>query len=209
MWRSSRRYERDEARYASLQARSEREELARRVEHYLQHGHSNDEAEHLAERGDRRARSAQARRGAREVGAPCRDVRRETGSTGASPTLPRAVAPTTRLPVRSLMGPGGRSFSQGHGTTPFAGRRDHPRGRGEEIFAASWDQPICRGKGPAVPDLPAGHESSDREVSQGSFRRRRGSPSGGAHALPGADDDRHQRGAAPLVGAAESSPHRA
>ena len=50
MWRSSRRYERDEARYTSLQAKAEREELARRVEHYLQHGHSSDEAEHLAER---------------------------------------------------------------------------------------------------------------------------------------------------------------
>jgi hypothetical protein len=50
MWRSSRRYERDEARYQSLQAKAEREELARRVEHYLQHGHSSEEAEHLAER---------------------------------------------------------------------------------------------------------------------------------------------------------------
>jgi hypothetical protein len=50
MWRSSRRYERDEARYASVQAKAEREELARRVEHYLQHGHSSDEAEQLAER---------------------------------------------------------------------------------------------------------------------------------------------------------------
>jgi hypothetical protein len=50
MWRSSRRYERDEARYTSLQAKAEREELARRVEHYLQHGHSSDEAERLAER---------------------------------------------------------------------------------------------------------------------------------------------------------------
>ncbi len=125
-------------------------------------------------------------------------------------TRPDGVAVTyAYVPVRSLMGPAGRSFSQGHGTPPFAGRRDHPRGRGEEFFAASWDQPICRGKGPAVPAPRAGHESSDREVSQGSFRRRRGSPSGGAHALPGADDDRHQRGAAPLVGAAESSPHRA
>jgi hypothetical protein len=72
------------------------------------------------------------------------------------------------------MGPAGRSFSQGHGTTPFASRRDHPRGRGEEIFAASWDQPICRGKGPAVPAPGTVHESSDRAVSQGSARRSRG-----------------------------------
>jgi hypothetical protein len=39
-------------------------------------------------------------------------------------------------------------------------------------------------------------------VSQGSFRRRRGSPSEGAHALPRANHDRHQGSAAPLVGAA-------
>ena len=52
-----------------------------------------------------------------------------------------------------------------------------PAGRGEEFFAASWDRPICRGKGPAVPTPVAECRSSDREVSQGSFRRRRGSPS--------------------------------
>jgi hypothetical protein len=60
------------------------------------------------------------------------------------------------VPVRSLMGPAGRSSSQGHGTTPFASRRDHPRGRDEEFFAASWDQPICRGQGTSGPNAPGG-----------------------------------------------------
>jgi len=97
---------------------------------------------------------------------------------------------------RRVMGP---PLLQAEGTTRG--------GRDEEFFAASWDQPICRGKGPGVPAFVAGHESSDREVSKGLFRRRRGSPSGGAHALPGADHDRHQGSAAPLVGATESSPN--
>jgi hypothetical protein len=92
---------------------------------------------------------------------------------------------------------------------PLLQAEETTRGGGvSSFFAASWDPPICRGKGPAVPDPRAVPASSDRAASQGSFRRRRGSPSGGAHVLPGADDDRHQGSAAPLVGAAESSPHR-
>jgi hypothetical protein len=50
MWRSSRRYERDEARYASVTARAERDELAARVQHYLEHGHARRDAEDMAER---------------------------------------------------------------------------------------------------------------------------------------------------------------
>jgi hypothetical protein len=50
MWRSSRRYERDEARYASVTARAERDELAARVQHYLEHGHARADAEDMAER---------------------------------------------------------------------------------------------------------------------------------------------------------------
>ena len=50
MWRSSRRYERDEERYASVTARAEREELAARVQYYLEHGHARPEAEDMAER---------------------------------------------------------------------------------------------------------------------------------------------------------------
>jgi hypothetical protein len=50
MWRSSRRLERDEARYASQEAKAERNELLRRVDYYLQHGHAPEEAERLADR---------------------------------------------------------------------------------------------------------------------------------------------------------------
>jgi hypothetical protein len=50
MWRSSRRYERDQERYASVTARAEREELAARVQHYLEHGHARPDAEDMAER---------------------------------------------------------------------------------------------------------------------------------------------------------------
>ena len=38
--------------------------------------------------------------------------------------LKRGTTSSAWLPVRSLMGPGGGSVSQPHGTTPFAGRRD-------------------------------------------------------------------------------------
>jgi hypothetical protein len=50
MWRSSRRYERDEERYASITARAERDELAARVHYYLEHGHARPDAEDMAER---------------------------------------------------------------------------------------------------------------------------------------------------------------
>jgi hypothetical protein len=106
------------------------------------------------------------------------------------------------VPVCSLKGPSRGSFLQGEGTAPFAGRRDHPRGRGEEFFAASWDQQFCKVMGPPR-DRAKGLESDDREVSEGAFDdgagRRRRSP----HALPGVDHDRYQGSATPLVGVAE------
>src|SRR5262245_57938040 len=117
----------------------------------------------------------------------------------------RTWARTWPLPVCSLNGPARAGLSQGHGTTPYASGRDHPRGRGRAFFAASWDQQFCRVMGPPR-DHVKGLESDDREVSEGAFDagagRRRRSPNG----LPGVTDDRHQGSATPLVGVAESAP---
>jgi hypothetical protein len=92
---------------------------------------------------------------------------RPSDTRGRFPARP-PIAEPARVPVCNLMGPAGRSFSQGHGTPRFADRRDHPRGRGEEIFAASWDQPICRRKGPGVP-CPPGGPRVERPGSESGF----------------------------------------
>jgi hypothetical protein len=50
LMRSSRKYERDQTRYAAVTARAERDELAARVQYYLEHGHARSDAEDMAER---------------------------------------------------------------------------------------------------------------------------------------------------------------
>lgn len=50
LYKGNKKGEKDENRYASLAARADRDELAHRVQHYLQHGHTEAVAAELAER---------------------------------------------------------------------------------------------------------------------------------------------------------------
>jgi hypothetical protein len=64
MTRSSKRVEKEESKFAHLSARADRDELTRRVEHYLSRGHSQDEAADFA---DREMAAREARRLAAEL----------------------------------------------------------------------------------------------------------------------------------------------
>jgi hypothetical protein len=81
---------------------------------------------------------------------------------GCFPSCSNGILKDSNVPVRSLMGPAERHFSQGHGTTSFADGRDHPHGRHEEFFAASWDQEFRRAMGPPMTGLRVTGQSTGK-----------------------------------------------
>ena len=68
------------------------------------------------------------------------------------------------------------------------------------VSPPSWSQPIARVMEPPPGPWPADPGHVDREHRHGAFQGRRGTASGGADELSGADHDRREGSASPLAG---------